>query len=161
MKRGPSTRLRTGFTLVELAVVLSLMAVAVPAVFHFHRAFDAGHREALARLDAARGMRSFSEELRRDLRSATLDAQSVVLVGPPPCERVEYAVDDAGVLSRRAGEACGGPRPVAMGVGKLERRPWGVTVTFARRTGRADPFLTRFDLALPAAPPPAAPESSE
>src|SRR2546428_12807577 len=64
---------RRAFTLVELAIVLSCLAVMVPAVWLLDRGIESDLARAAARLDAAASMRALSEELRDDLGTMKLE----------------------------------------------------------------------------------------
>ena len=112
--------MRRGFTLIEMAVCLSVTSIVVPLVFLVSRAIEGESLRALADVEAAEQMRAVSEELRRDLQSMRVaEGRGLVLEGSGPCGRIEYAIASESVLVRRessleagAPAACG-ERPVA------------------------------------------------
>jgi len=124
--------MRRGFTLIELAVVVSILGVLVPICYAMHRQNEADVLAAEASIEAAHAARAVSEELRRDLWTHSLAAEGTVLVGAAPCDRIEYAVGDGDVVWRRAPEACGGARAIARNVGALRRDGGEVVVVFRR-----------------------------
>lgn len=125
--RSPKARRRRGFTLIELAIVLSISAVMVPLVFVFHRQLESAQLRAQGRLEAAAGAAAIAEELRRDTFPGSRSGpHSFVRAG---CE-VRYRLENR-VLFRRADEACGGSRPVARKVLALDASSPGMwRVTF-------------------------------
>lgn len=135
-----------GFTLLELAVVTSLVSLAVPSVYLFGRSVEARHQESLARLEASAAMRTLSGELNRDLYALDWEGPSgTVLVNDGGgCQKVEYSVSPEGAVMRTAAKECGGVRAIARGVASMTRDASGLLVTFTRRTGRAAPFVTTF-----------------
>lgn len=121
---------RRGFTLLELAICVSLLGILVPTTYAFIRTFEDRLYRASAVAESARSARAFSEELRRDLQ--TMQAQAgdrLVLQGA--CGTVEYAVVD-GVLLRKASAACGGDRPIARQAQALTREARAAVLTFGR-----------------------------
>jgi prepilin-type N-terminal cleavage/methylation domain-containing protein len=126
--------MRRGFTLLELAICLAVSATLVPLLFTFSRAVENDFAMALADAESSSQMRSFSEELRRDLMSMrVVDGPGLVLqsVRPGACARVEYvAVEET--LMRRADDACGGERAIAARLSALHRDGRSVTLEFAR-----------------------------
>jgi prepilin-type N-terminal cleavage/methylation domain-containing protein len=142
--------MRRGFTLIEMAIVISILALLVPAIYVFHRDFEAQEQTALLSAEAARGMRSVSEELRRDLRTLRWSPDNaMVLLGTEgtACRLVRYEVTEDGVLLRNAGSECGGPRPVARGVSAIGREGAAVEVTFSRRVRGPDARTLTFRFA--------------
>jgi prepilin-type N-terminal cleavage/methylation domain-containing protein len=139
-----------GFTLVELAIVLSIGGLLAPLVWMSGRSLEAEHRDSLGRAAASREMRALSEELRRDLRTLRWQgAEGLVLVGPAPCDRVEYTLAGE-VLERRAPEACGGARVVAAPVRRIARAASRLEVVFAHHAGRDLERDTPFVAIVPA-----------
>lgn len=106
--------MRRGFTLLELAIVLTLLAVVTPALFLLMRSIADDHARAAARLEDADAVRLVSETLRQDLRTGRLAAAPAGLrvEGPGACFPVDYRVDGS-VLLREAPAACGGAQALA------------------------------------------------
>lgn len=142
-------RLRSaaGFTLVELTIVTTLIAIVAPSIYLLERTFEADSYRALAALDATDGMRAFSEELRADLRThrsqSTKDG-SLSLDGD--CA-IRYSVTE-GVLVREQAAACGGRRALARHVDHVTHDGARVEVLFSTSVGKGAPENTRFLLAL-------------
>jgi type II secretory pathway pseudopilin PulG len=139
-----------GFTALELALVITISSLVVASAFLLLRAFEGQDYRALAEAEAARGMRAFSEELRRDLRTLRLEPGSALALSGP-CGRVEYTLQE-GSLLRKGEAACGAPRAVSAGVASVARTPLGVEVTFARVVDVGPPLQTQFLLALESSP---------
>jgi len=106
--------MRRGFTLLELAIVLTLLAVLSPALFLLMRGIADDHARAAARLEDADAVRLVSETLRQDLRTGRLASApaGLRLEGPGACFPVDYRVVGA-VLWREAPAACGGAQALA------------------------------------------------
>lgn len=106
--------MRRGFTLVELAIVLTILAIVTPAVFLLMRSIADDHARAVARLEDADAVRLVSESLRQDLRTGRLASAPAGLrvEGPGACFPVDYRVDGS-VLVREAPAACGGAQALA------------------------------------------------
>ena len=128
--------MRRGFTLIELSVVVSILALVVPLIFVLQRDLEAQHQGTLQAVEAARGMRSLSEELRRDLRTMRWKESAglalVARTGSGGCQGVAYSVNEESVLIREAAGGCGGNRAVARGVKRIAREGRLVEVTFGR-----------------------------
>ncbi len=138
-----------GFTLLELAIVMSIVAILIPLLWLSGRTLEAEHRDALADATAAREMRALSEELRRDLRTLRWQGSTgLVLEGTGSCAHVEYVLTGE-VLERRALESCGGTRVVAAQVQGIERTTRRLEVLFAHHAGRESEHATRFVAVLP------------
>ncbi len=121
---------RRGFTLLELAICVSILGILIPATYAFVRTFEDQLYRASAVAESARSARAFSEELRRDLQSMQVQSgDRLVLQGA--CGTVEYAVAD-GVLVRKALAACGGDHPIARQAQALRREARVAVVTFGR-----------------------------
>lgn len=119
-----------GFTMVELAIVVSIIGLVVPAAFLLVRSFAVQQQRALFHLEVADATRSISEELRADLRTGALaDGDGLQLTGKGECFPVTYRVSE-GVLVREAPVACGGSRAIARGVQRLTRTRAGLAVQF-------------------------------
>lgn len=125
--------MRRGFTMIELAVMVSILSILVPLLYVGYRQMEAGYIRVETRLDAGRAARSFSEELRRDLWTHRLaEGSGVALEGAAPCEHILYEVRE-GVLWRKAPDACGGARAIARNVGALTRDGSGILLVYRRR----------------------------
>ena len=131
------------FTLIELAIVLTIGALLVPMIYVIQRNLEANEWRALAKLDAAGAARAIGEELRRDTRTHTFD-RGMELSGP--CGRIAYVVDGDNVLMRRADVDCGGDRAIANHVGGIHRRGGLVDVTIVHRL--PDGATTHDDIAI-------------
>lgn len=116
MRRAP----RRGFTLVELAIVISVSAVLVPAAYQFVRSLTARADFAHFQLDAASTLRAVSEQLE-------LDRLRVQCSG-----EVKWSVEGE-ALTRTASPACGGQQVFARGVLALEREAGGARLVLTRR----------------------------
>lgn len=124
--------MKRGFTLLELAIVLSILGVLVPLCYVMYRQYEADVLAAQASIEAAHAARGVAEELRRDLWTHSLAPEGTVLLGAAPCDRIEYAVGEGDVAWRRAPEACGGSRAISRNVGALRREGGEVVVVFRR-----------------------------
>ena len=138
-----------GFTMVELAVVVVIMAIMLPAVFLLLHTIEAEQRRALSTVESSRAMRTVSEELRLDLQTRSwVDGETLALRGPGPCGEVGYALE-GGVLLRRQDASCGGTRALARHVETVARHPWGLEVVFASNVGISQPVRTTFRMGFP------------
>ncbi len=109
---------RRGFTILELAVVLSIISVLLPLVYALARDVDRSQQAALWQMQDAQAARTVTQELQRDLFTLTEIAtarESDVLLLSGPCGEVRYQALD-GVLVRGAEAACGGTRALARNV---------------------------------------------
>lgn len=123
--------MRRGFTLMEMAIVLSVAALTIPVVWNLSA--QASDAAALGRwqLEAADGIRTLAEELALDARSGAPTADEVGFTAPD-CP-VRYRVIEGDLLVREAPESCGGSRGLAAFVESIAWSPGGVDVTFAFR----------------------------
>lgn len=120
--------MRRGFTLVELAIVVSLLALIVPALFVYARSLEEQHALGVFAVEVAEELRTVGEALRADLREGGfVDGQRVATAGR--CG-AEWVVTPSKTLERRASEACGGRQTLATRVTSLSRVPAGVELTF-------------------------------
>lgn len=122
---------RRGFTMVELAIVVSLLAILVPLIFMLFRIGAADFERANATLDAANHLRDLSEELRLDARNGSLAESGVTFEGAGACFPVSYRLVGRSVV-REAPQACGGVRALVRDVTELTRRNGLLTVRIAR-----------------------------
>ncbi len=126
---------RRGFSLVELAVVLTLTAVLLPAVYVFSRTMEDRTARGLWHLEVADGVRAVAEELRRDAHTGEILPGGGLAFTVDGCE-IRYQVEHT-VLVRQASDACGGDRGLATRVQTLRRVPGGLELVFVRAL-RAD-----------------------
>jgi prepilin-type N-terminal cleavage/methylation domain-containing protein len=122
---------RRGFTMLELAIVVTLMGILVPLIFMFFRIGAADYSRAQATLDAARELRELGEELRLDGRNGRLAATGVAFEGEGACFPVTYRLQGA-ALVREAPAACGGARGLVRNVASMERTGALLTVRVAQ-----------------------------
>jgi len=122
--------MRRGFTLMELAICLSIAALLLPLLFLHGRNISESHERALFQSEATAALRTVSEELRRDAHGHRLAAQGPVRFEGHGCT-IDYVVRDR-VLSREATDACGGRRALAREVVELERAPHGLVLRLSR-----------------------------
>ena len=80
--------MRRGFTMVELAIVVTLLTILVPLIFMLFRLGAADFQKANATLDAADQVRDLSEELRLDARNGQLAATGLTFEGVGECSPV-------------------------------------------------------------------------
>ncbi|HEY3449350.1 MAG TPA: prepilin-type N-terminal cleavage/methylation domain-containing protein [Myxococcales bacterium] len=138
--------MRRGFTLLELAICISIGTLLIPMVLALGRVSEKQHLRALAEVDATQVMRTASEELRRDLQTLRMaDGTTVTLQGA--CGRVEY-VAEGGVLARKAEEACGGTRALGRRVRAIRRDgARALVVEFERPVEPGNPAVNTFRFA--------------
>ena len=125
---------RGGFTLVELAVCLTLLAILVPMVYAYALGIDDRFDVGTWHLQTADQVHTVSEALHADGRVARL-MDDAVQFRHHDCV-IDYRVaDDA--LQRV--DSCGGTQTLARGVTGISRQPAGVEVVFTRhlRQGRS------------------------
>ena len=142
--------MRRGFTLIEMSIVVSILAVLVPLIFMFGRSFQDAQFEAAAQVEAAAAMRAVSEELRRDLKTmAWLEDSGLQLAGAGACKDVEYRLTEEHRVVRKGGEGCGPERVIAANVRAFQREAGGLRVVFFKRVStsgreRVDSFFMGF-----------------
>lgn len=123
--------MRRGFTMVELAVVVTLISILVPLIFMVFHVGAADFQQANATLDAAHQARDLSEELRLDGRSGRVSATGLTFEGAGECFPVSYRLVGSTIV-RQAPPACGGDRALVRHVRSLERTGRLVTVRVAQ-----------------------------
>lgn len=124
---------RRAFTVAELAISISILAIVVPLVFHTATGWEENHALALWHVQTADSLRTVTEELRLDAWGGEVleSGEGELRFERGDCI-VRYAVDPAGTLVRRAVAPCDGTRALARGVSSLERVPGGVEIVFSR-----------------------------
>ena len=136
---------RRGFTLVELAICLSITTLLMPLIYRYAIAIEDRSVLGLWHLETADGVRTVAEEIRLDAgRSSTVEGTDLRF-RTAACE-VQYTLSESQVLVREATAECGGTRALARDVEALTRTAGGVDITFARimradRTHRITVFI--------------------
>lgn len=137
---------RSGFTMVEMAIVVSILGVLVPLEFALLRTGLNDSRQANFRVTAAEQAREVGEALQLDSRTGTLAAgERITFTGEGPCHPVEYQLVDR--LLVRA--ACGGRQALARNVSSLSRGPHTLKLEL---TEQADEAPVTFVFALEPTP---------
>ena len=128
--------MRRGFTAVELAIVVSISALLVPAIYLFERNLDEHRAVGLWQLEVADQYRSLAESLQADRRAFKFASSKSVIrfEGAGPCAPIEYTVSDSQTVVRRGAESCGGDSTLATHVSGLKRVPGGVAISLAFET---------------------------
>jgi prepilin-type N-terminal cleavage/methylation domain-containing protein len=127
---------RSGFSLVELTVVLSILAIVVPLMWKMAARIEDQRALALDHLESAEEAQTVSEQLALDLRLGSRITGETLAFRRSECE-VRYRVGTEGVLIREAPAPCGGDLALARGVEVLRSVPGGVELVLALRL-RAD-----------------------
>lgn len=122
---------RRGFTLLELAIVLTVTALVLPGLYLHWRSLEG--QLALAHWDVstAEQVRTVYEELARDARLGQLAPQALEFRLRGSCASATWEVSGARRLTRAAPADCGGVRTLATGVEALRRVRGGVELDFA------------------------------
>lgn len=118
-------RRASGFTAVELAIVISISAILAPLIFLFARDLETLQRIARWHLETAASVQRIDEALRQDARGG---ARTELTFGGPCAAR--YVLTEAFTLERQAAEACGGTQVLATGVRSMELVTGGVALSF-------------------------------
>lgn len=128
-----SPRRRGGFTLTELAICLSLLAILVPMVYTYGIGVEDRLFIGTWHLQTADATRTIADRIQLDDRTGTMSADAVQFQRGD-CT-IDYAVTD-GALSRT--DSCGTAQVLARGITALSRESGGISVTFTRglRVGR-------------------------
>ncbi len=140
---------RRGFTLVELAVCLSLLGLVTPLIYAFGRSVEDRLSIGLWHLDVADGVRDVADALREDARGGTAVAGQGVGFVRGDCA-VVYQVDDAEVLVRRS--SCGGELGLSRGVSAMVWTAGGVALTHTFRQRPGATLQTVFFIPVDGAP---------
>ncbi|MER2565517.1 MAG: type II secretion system protein [Myxococcaceae bacterium] len=122
--------MRRGFTMVELAVVVTLLTILVPLIFMLFNRGAADYQKANATLEAAEQLRDLSEELRLDGRNGALSTAGVVFEGGA-CTPITYRLVETSVV-REAPASCGGTRALVRHVREFVRTGSVLTVRIAQ-----------------------------
>lgn len=122
--------MRRGFTMVELAVVVTLLTILVPLLFMLFNRGALDFQKANATLEAAEQLRDLSEELRLDARNGTLSGADVAFEGGA-CAPITYRLVDTSVV-RQAPASCGGTRALVRHVREFVRAGSLLTVRVAQ-----------------------------
>jgi prepilin-type N-terminal cleavage/methylation domain-containing protein len=122
-----------GFTLLELAIVLSIFTVVVPAGYLLARGLSTESEFAQHQLTVADATRAVSEELRRDAHLGALSGTTgLTITSTGACSPVLWRVTEDQVLRREEPETagCGGVRALARRVRSLTREGQTVRLEF-------------------------------
>ena len=124
---------RTGFTLVELAICLSLLAIITPLIYSYALGIEDRSVVGLWHLQTADSLHTVSESLQSDGRKGTLQPTGIAFK-QGDCT-VTYRAEDAALLRT---DSCGITQTLAVGVSSLARESDGVSIGFTRhlRAGR-------------------------
>lgn len=124
-------RCRAGFTLVELAIVISVSSLIVPSVYLLARNLDDQRARGLWHITVAEQVRTVSESLQADRRALAFAGPGPLrLEGKGGCAPIVYEVTPGKALVRRAPERCGGERTLATQVSSAKHLPGGLELTF-------------------------------
>lgn len=117
---------RRAFTLVELAICLSLLIILTPMVYRY--ALDITDRLEVARwhLATADAARTVAEALQQDARRGPL-ASDAVQFAQDGCT-VRYAVEERALVRE---DSCAGRQTLARGVEAVSREAGGVSLRFS------------------------------
>ena len=118
---------RDGFTLVELAICLSLLTILVPLMYSYALGIEDRFSLGMWHLRTADQVRTVSESLQRDQQAGTLQDGSVRFTHRG-CT-IDYRLTED-VLIRE--DSCGGSQALARGVTALNRLPDGVALRFTQ-----------------------------
>lgn len=121
---------RRAFSLVELMIVLSCLAIATPVAWGLMAKLADNRALALDQLATAQELRTVADALQLDRRAGQRVAGEALSWQLGACT-VRYRLDGTTLL-RDAGPACGGTQTLATGVERFEVAPGGVHLTFAR-----------------------------
>ncbi|MCP4872969.1 MAG: type II secretion system protein [Proteobacteria bacterium] len=120
-----------GFTLLELAIVLTIGTILVPLLFSFGLYMQEQRVLAEFELDVADAIPTLAEELRTDARAGTPSTADGVGFSRPGCE-VRYFVTEEAALVREAAGGCASSRGLSRRAESIAWTPGGVEVVLAR-----------------------------
>ena len=120
----------SGFTAIELAIVLTIILILVPIVFTAHRQFQFRLDTNRARVELAGQMRELTRVIRSDRwKGRWVSAESLEL--KLPCGQVTYLLDGSKLL-RQVPPACGASRIVAREIESITRKGSLIEVRLVR-----------------------------
>ena len=128
---------RRGFTLVELAVCMTLLAILAPLLYSYALGIEDRFAAGRWHLQAADQLHTVADRLQADARRGAL-MESAVQFRHEECV-VDYRLEDNALV--RA-SSCDGTQTLARGVTALARKANGAEVTFTHRL-RQDRALSR------------------
>lgn len=140
MKTG---RRRSGFSLVELALVLSILVIVSPLVWITVRRVEGRADDALWRLQIADSAGTVAGSIALDGRRGR--SQPDALVWQLDGCRVRYRVDD-GALWRAGEGGCQAEQVLARDVQALDREEGGLRLVFARSVRQGEEQRVEFFL---------------
>ncbi|MFT5680311.1 MAG: prepilin-type N-terminal cleavage/methylation domain-containing protein [Myxococcota bacterium] len=120
-------RRRSGFTLTELAICLSLLAILVPMVYAYGLGVEDRILLGAWHLQTADATRTIADSIQLDDRAGAISADAPRFA-QGDCT-IDYAVADR-ALSRT--DSCGSTQVLARDVVALSRQPGGISVVFSR-----------------------------
>lgn len=123
--------MRRGFTLLELAIVLTIGTILIPLLWQFGAYMQAQQELATFELDVAEAIPTLAEELRADGRSLSAGDGGGVAFARDGCT-VAYEVNAEAVLVRRGAGTCPSERGLSRRVESIAWTEGGVDVVFAR-----------------------------
>ncbi|MFH1467955.1 MAG: hypothetical protein ABIO70_26450 [Pseudomonadota bacterium] len=117
---------RRGFTIMEMAINLSILGLLLPLIYAGALALEETHAIALWHLQTAAELRTVADELHRDVRWGRPLADEPLGWSRDDCA-VRYRLEAGAVL--RVGEgSCEGRQALATGVTALRREVDGVVI---------------------------------
>ena len=125
MRRSSSRR---GFTLTELAICLSLLAILMPMIYTFGLQIEDRFRIGQWHLKNADTLRTVAEALQADQQGGVLAAEGVAFAFDD-CE-VRYTLDEGAIVRS---DSCGVSLTLARGVAAMSREDGGVALLLEHR----------------------------
>ncbi len=117
-----------GFTLIELAIVLTIIGILAPLVWGFSTRIEDEATLSRWTMESADALQTVSEELRADLRAGAPIAGESVAVKQQGCTAAYTVVEGSLIRS-----GCGTARGLARHVESFTPVPGGADLVFARR----------------------------